>query len=106
MFNDYWHVWLILVLLGSTGLLHILILKWEYAFGTRGWWIYLMLGVACIIYTFFTPITLLKASLIIIGTNLLWSVHELFKQYDRVKKGWFPSGHGHKLEKARRNMNK
>jgi hypothetical protein len=26
----------------------------------------------------------------ILGFSLLWSIYELFKQKERVKKGWFP----------------
>ncbi len=102
MILEFWHLWLIVVLLGSTGILHVAVVKWEFRWGTKGWWLYLIFGILCIPVSFFTTSVLLKSSLIIVGTNLLWTVHEIFKQYDRVEKDWFPSGPGHKSEKKRR----
>jgi hypothetical protein len=34
--------------------------------------------------------TFLSGGFGILGFALLWSIYELFKQKERVKKGWFP----------------
>ena len=64
------------------GIFHPIVIKTEYYFGTRPWWLFLILGIASII-----------ASLCIshvVVSSLLWSIGELFEQRKRVAKGWFP----------------
>ena len=58
------------------GLFHPIVIKTEYYFGTRPWWVFLLLGVT--------------------GFSSLWTILELFEQRTRVKKGWFPKGPGHR----------
>ncbi len=72
------------------GLCHPLVIKTEYYFGTRPWWIYLVVGLACIVAALFVNETVFSALLAITGASLLWGIGELFSQKKRVEKGWFP----------------
>ena len=53
------------------GIFHPFVIKGEYYFGVRIWWLFLLSGIGAI-----------AAS--------LWGIGELFEQRKRVEKGWFP----------------
>lgn len=72
------------------GLFHPIVIKVEYHFGTRPWWIFLAGGVACIVSALFIGDIILSSILGVIGASALWSIGELFEQKKRVEKGWFP----------------
>ena len=72
------------------GLFHPLVIKTEYYYGTRPWWIFLLLGICAIVASLLTPNLILSAFLGVVGASLLWSIGELFAQKKRVEKGWFP----------------
>ena len=72
------------------GLFHPLVIKAEYHFGTRCWWIFLLLGLLCVGSAFFVADVLCSALIGVVGASLLWSIGELFHQKKRVEKGWFP----------------
>lgn len=72
------------------GLFHPLVIKTEYYFGTRPWWIFLVLGVILAISSLLIESTLISTVLGIIAFCLFWTIQELFEQEERVKKGWFP----------------
>ncbi len=72
------------------GVFHPIVIKTEYYFGTRPWWIFLLLGLGCIVGALFVDSTLASALLGVTGFSSLWTILELFEQKERVKKGWFP----------------
>ena len=72
------------------GVFHPIVIKTEYYFGTRPWWIFLLLGLGCIAGPLFVESTLASALLGVTGFSSLWTILELFEQKERVKKGWFP----------------
>ena len=72
------------------GTFHPIVIKTEYYFGTRPWWVFLVLGVASICGALFVADVCWSALLGVLGASLLWSIGELFEQKQRVKKGWFP----------------
>lgn len=72
------------------GLAHPLVIKTEYYFGTKPWWIWLVAGFACLIGALFVDGLFLSALLGVVGATLLWGIGELFSQKKRVEKGWFP----------------
>ena len=74
------------------GVFHPIVIKTEYYFGTRPWWIFLLLGLGCIAGALFVESTLASALLGVTGFSSLWTILELFEQKARVKKGWFPKG--------------
>ena len=72
------------------GLFHPIVIKVEYHYGTRPWWIFLVLGIASIVSALFISDIMLSATFGVVGASLLWSIGELFEQKKRVEKGWFP----------------
>jgi len=72
------------------GLCHPLVIKVEYHFGTRPWWIFALAGMVAIVGALFVSEVLFSSLLGVIGASLLWSVGELFSQKKRVERGWFP----------------
>ena len=72
------------------GLLHYLVIKVEYHFSTRLWPAFLVIGLFCMIVSFFVNSNLISGILGIAGFLFFWSIHEIFKQKERVRKGWFP----------------
>lgn len=75
---------------GIIGLFHPIVIKTEYYTGVKLWWLFLVLGLACLIAALFVENTIGSAALGIVGASLLWSILEIFEQRERVKKGWFP----------------
>jgi hypothetical protein len=74
----------------TIGIWHPIVIKTEYYFGTRAWWVYLLIGVACIAAALFIENTVLSAVVGVFGASALWGIGELFAQKRRVEKGWFP----------------
>lgn len=78
------------------GIFHPIVIKAEYYLGTKCWWMFLIAGII------FGAISLIVSNLIlstILGVtafSAFWSILELKEQKERVRKGWFPAGPGHK----------
>ena len=72
------------------GLCHHLVIKMEYHTGTKYWWSFLIVGIACITAALFIENVILSSILGVTGASLLWGIGELFSQKKRVEKGWFP----------------
>lgn len=72
------------------GFFHPIVIKAEYHTGTRLWWLFLIIGVACIAGALFIENDILSALIGVLGASSLWSIGELFSQKKRVEKGWFP----------------
>lgn len=81
------------------GLFHPIVIKAEYYFGTRLWWIFLLIGIGCIVGALFVSNVVASAITGVVGFSSLWSILEIFDQKKRVDKGWFPEGPGHRKEK-------
>jgi hypothetical protein len=74
----------------TIGFCHILVMKGEYYWGIRWWPALLFGGSFLILVSLLIDDTFLCGGFGILGFSLLWSIYELFKQKERVKKGWFP----------------
>ena len=72
------------------GLFHPLVIKGEYYFGVRCWWIFALMGVAAVIGSLMVENVLISTLLVVWGASSFWSIGELFEQRKRVEKGWFP----------------
>ena len=72
------------------GIFHPLVIKAEYYFGVRSWWVYLLIGLAGVAGSLFVTNTYLSVFLGIFAFSALWGIGELFAQKKRVEKGWFP----------------
>ena len=60
------------------GLFHPVVVKAEYYWGTKCWWIFLVLGV------------FVSAICGVFAFSSFWTIKEVFEQEERVLKGWFP----------------
>jgi hypothetical protein len=81
------------------GLLHPVVIKSEYYFGTKIWPLFLISGIAFIGLSLFLSHVAASCVSAVMGFSLLWSIGELFEQEKRVEKGWFPSNAGKKYKK-------
>lgn len=72
------------------GIFHPIVIKTEYYFGTKPWWIFLVSGLICVACSIVVCNIIASTILGILGATLLWSINELFEQKERVEKGWFP----------------
>lgn len=72
------------------GLFHPIVIKTEYHFGVRVWWVFLLLGLAGVAGSLVVSSTLLSTLLGVFAFSSFWSIKELFEQRERVRKGWFP----------------
>lgn len=72
------------------GAFHPLVIKAEYYWGVKCWWVFLLLGLVCIAGSLFVPDDILSTILGVVAFSSLWSILEIFKQRERVEKGWFP----------------
>lgn len=72
------------------GMFHPMVIKGEYYFGVRIWWVFLVMGVAAIVGSIALRHLLWSTLLAVWGASSLWSIGELFEQRKRVARGWFP----------------
>lgn len=83
------------ILLGAAaflciGLFHPLVIKAEYYFGVKSWWAFLIVGIVTALGSLFVGNTYISIFLGIFAFSSFWSIGEVFKQRERVRKGWFP----------------
>ena len=73
------------------GLFHPIVIKAEYYFGTKCWWIFLFLGLAFVALSLILKDIFLSTIMGVIAFSCFWSILEIFQQTKRVEKGWFPA---------------
>ena len=78
------------------GLFHPIVIKAEYYLGTKCWWVFLVVGIICALLSIVIENLVGSTILGVTAFSSFWSILELKEQRDRVKKGWFPKGPGHK----------
>jgi len=71
----------------SIGLSHPLVIKTEYYFGKKIWWIYLNLGIILSIISLLAENITTSIILGTLGFSFFWSTLEIFKQHQRVLLG-------------------
>ncbi len=72
------------------GVFHPIVIKAEYYYGTRCWWLFLLSGILFIVASLFVADELMSPVLGVVGCSCLWSILEVFEQRKRVLRGWFP----------------
>jgi hypothetical protein len=72
------------------GVFHPIVIKCEYYFGTRCWWMFLILGIIGVGASILVENILASALLGVAGFSSFWTIIEIFEQQERVRKGWFP----------------
>ena len=80
------------------GLFHPIVIKGEYYFGTRCWWVFALAGIAFIAASLWVEDGIVSPVLGVVGCSCLWSILEIFEQKERVEKGWFPMNPKRKAE--------
>ena len=69
------------------GLFHPLVIKGEYYFGTKYWWVFALVGVGMITGSLFANNMYLSVILGVIAFSSFWSILKLFQQKKRVERG-------------------
>lgn len=72
------------------GIFHPLVIKGEYYFGVKCWWVFLLMGIVAVAGSLLIENVLWSTLLAVWGASSFWSIGELFEQRKRVEKGWFP----------------
>ena len=72
------------------GVFHPIVIKTEYHFGTRPWWVFLLVGIAAAIGAIVISNPFASCVLGVFAFCCLWSIKELFEQRKREERGWFP----------------
>ena len=72
------------------GLFHPLVIKGEYYFGVKCWWVFMVAGIITLVASLLIENVLWSTLLAVFGASSLWSIGELFEQRKRVERGWFP----------------
>ena len=78
------------------GLFHPIVIKAEYYLGTKCWWVFLVAGIIFCTLSIIIDNLIASTILGVTAFSSFWSILELFQQRERVRKGWFPKGPGHK----------
>ena len=72
------------------GLFHPLVIKAEYYWGTKSWWLFFIGGMLATISSLFIENIIISSIFGVLGFTCFWSIKEVFDQEKRVKKGQFP----------------
>lgn len=80
------------------GIFHPIVIKAEYYLGTRSWWVFLVFGILGIIACLLVSDLFWSSLLGVIAFSCFWSIHEIFQQEERVRKGWFPKNPNRKYK--------
>lgn len=72
------------------GFFHPIVIKAEYYFGVKCWWIFLLAGLIFGGVSLFIENLIVSTIFGVIAFSSFWSILELFQQRERVRKGWFP----------------
>lgn len=80
------------------GLFHPIVVKAEYYWGTKCWWIFLILGIAGVAGSIYVDNILWASLLGVFAFSSFWTIKEIFEQKERVMKGWFPKNPKRKYE--------
>ncbi len=81
------------------GLFHPAVIKAEYYWGEKSWWIFLVLGIIGVAASVMVESIFWSALLGVFGFSSFWSIKEIFEQVRRVEKGWFPANPNKKKKK-------
>ena len=68
------------------GLFHPIVVKAEYYWGTKCWWIFLLLGIGGIIASLYTENIMIASLLGVFAFSSFWTIKEIFEQEERSEK--------------------
>ncbi len=78
------------------GFFHPLVIKSEYYLGVKSWMLFAFAGIVFAVASLLVHQLILSTILGVTSFSSFWSILEVFQQRERVRKGWFPQGPGHK----------
>jgi hypothetical protein len=78
------------------GVFHPIVINAEYYLGTKCWWMFLLAGIAFGVISLLADNLIISTILGVTAFSSFWSILELIHQKERVRKGWFPEGPGHR----------
>jgi hypothetical protein len=73
------------------GLFHPVVIKAEYYWGVRCWWIFLLCGIGGALASLFIADILASTCFGVFAFSSFWAIKEIFEQEKRVARGWFPA---------------
>lgn len=79
------------------GIFHPIVIKGEYYFGVKIWWLFLLSGIVAGVGSLLVADILWSTLLAVWSASSLWGIGELFEQRKRVERGWFPARPGGKF---------
>ena len=80
----------------TIGMFHPIVIKAEYYLGSKCWWMFLLSGIIFCALSVTIDNLIVSTILGVTAFSCFWSILELKQQKERVRKGWFPKGPGHK----------
>lgn len=72
------------------GIFHPAVVKAEYYWGTKCWWVFLILGLIGMTASLLIENTLWSSMLGVFAFSSFWTIKEVFEQRERVLKKWYP----------------
>lgn len=72
------------------GFFHPIVIKAEYYWGKRCWWIFLLVGLLALAASLLIENMIISTIVGVFSFSCFWSIYELVEQEERVRKGWFP----------------
>ena len=72
------------------GICHPIVIKMEYHWGKRSWWVLLVAGLAFSAASLFVWDAVGSTILGAAAFSCFWGIHEILSQEMRVIRGWFP----------------
>ena len=72
------------------GLFHPIVIKAEYYWGVKCWWVFLLIGIIAGRASLLIEDVFFASLHGVLAFSSFWSIKEVFEQEKRVKKGWFP----------------
>ena len=85
------------------GICHPIVIKMEYYWGKKSWWVLLVAGLAFAVASLFVANLVWSTILGAAAFSFFWGIHELIAQEKRVLRGWFPENpNRHEYYESRR----
>ena len=72
------------------GICHPIVIKMEYYWGKRSWWVLALAGVAFAAASLYVRSAVGSTILGAAAFSCFWGIHEILSQEMRVLRGWFP----------------
>ena len=72
------------------GICHPVVIKMEYRWGKKTWWVMAAAGTAFAVASLFVSGTIASTILGAAAFSCYWGIHEILSQEMRVLRGWFP----------------